>query len=70
MLHAKSQDHMSRWVLEKMFLKVFTINGCGGHLGHMTRIIYKNFAYPFPWNISTAILPLLLIEEEQLSVNN
>ena len=29
-------------VLVKIF-KVFTIYGCGGHLGHVTRTIYINF---------------------------
>ena len=30
-------------VLEKKILKVFTINGHGGHLGHVTCTIYINF---------------------------
>ena len=35
-------------VLEKkFFLKVFTIYGHGGHLGHLTWTIYINFRSPF-----------------------
>ena len=35
-------------VLEKRIFKVFTINGHGGHLGHVTWTIYINFRSPFP----------------------
>ena len=36
-------------VLEKkIFLKVFTIYGHGGHLGQVTWTIYTNFRSPFP----------------------
>ena len=35
-------------VLEKMFLKVFTIHGHGGHLGHVTLTIYITFHSLFP----------------------
>ena len=35
-------------VLEKkIFLRVFTIYGYGGHLGHVTWIIYIYIGYPF-----------------------
>ena len=34
-------------VLEKKILKVFTIYGRGGHLGHVTWNIYINFGSPF-----------------------
>ena len=33
MLHAKFHDHRIICSVE-VFLKVFTIYGCGGHLGH------------------------------------
>ena len=48
MLHAKFQDHMTTGSGGEDFLKVFTIYGRGGHLGHVTRTIYKNFRYLFP----------------------
>ena len=35
-------------VLEKKILKVVTIDGHGGHLGHVTWNIYTNFRFPFP----------------------
>ena len=30
------------------FLRVFTIYGCGGHLGHVTQMPRTNFRSPFP----------------------
>ena len=48
MLHAKSHDHRTISSVGKDFLKVFTIYGRGGHLGHMTWTIYIYFLYPFP----------------------
>ena len=47
MLHTKFQDHRTSGSGED-FLKVFTIYGHGGHLGHVTRTIYTNFGSPFP----------------------
>ena len=35
-------------VLEKKILKVFTIYGHGGHLGHVTCNLYINFCSHFP----------------------
>ena len=46
MLHAKSQDHRTSGS-GKDFLKVFTIYGRGGHLGHVTWAIYINFRSSF-----------------------
>ena len=48
MLQAKFQDHRTSGSGEEDFLKVFTIYGRGGHLGHVTWTIYINFLYPFP----------------------
>ena len=48
MLHAKFQDHRTSGSGEEYFFKVFTIYGCGGHLGHVTLTIYINFHSPFP----------------------
>ena len=45
MLHAKFQDH--RFV-RRIFLKVLTIYGRGGHLDHVTWTIYTNLGSPFP----------------------
>ena len=43
MLHAKSQGHRPSGSGEEDFLRVFTIYGHGGHLGHVTRTIFTNF---------------------------
>ena len=47
MLHAKFQDHRTSGSGEEDFLKVFTIYGRGGHLGHETWTIYTNLGSPF-----------------------
>ena len=43
MLHTKFQGHPSIGSGEEDFFKVFTINGHGGHLGHVTLLICINF---------------------------
>ena len=47
MLHAKLQDPGPLGSGEEDFLKVFTIYGRGGLLGHVTCIIYIHFRSPF-----------------------
>ena len=48
MLHAKFQDPRPLGSGEEdRFLKVFTIYGHGGHLGHVTWIIYIHIGSPF-----------------------
>ena len=46
MLHTKFRENLS--TCSGDFLKVFTIYGHGGHLGHVTWTIYINFHSPFP----------------------
>ena len=46
MLHAKFQDHRDS-DYDKEVLKLFTIYGCGVHLGHATLGIYTNFRSQF-----------------------
>ena len=36
-------------VVPEKISKGFTIYGHGGHLGHVTWIIYKHIDYPFPY---------------------
>ena len=48
MLHAKFQNYRTSGSGEEDFFKVFTINGHGDHLGHVTRTIYINVRSPFP----------------------
>ena len=48
MLHTKFRENWSTGSGEEDFLKVFTIYGHGGHLGHVSWTIYANFGSPFP----------------------
>ena len=48
MLQTKAQGP---FVLEKKFLRVFTIYWHGGHLGHVTQIAQTNFRSPVPWSL-------------------
>ena len=43
MLHTKSQGHRLSGSGEEDFLRVFTMYGRGGHLGHVTKIFCINF---------------------------
>ena len=43
MLHTKSQGYWPSGSGEEDFLRVLTIYGRGGHLGHVTKIFCKNF---------------------------
>ena len=47
MLHTKFQGHRPSGSGEEDFLRVFTIYGRGGHLGHVTKTIWTNFRSPF-----------------------
>ena len=40
-------------VLERRFSKVFTIYGCGGHLGHVTSIMSSDFHFLVPESFHT-----------------
>ena len=53
MLHAKFHDHRTIGSVEKRFLKVFTINEHGGHLGHVTCTIYIFFLSHSPRRLHT-----------------
>ena len=46
MLHTKSQGHQPSGSGEEDFLRVFTIYGRGGHLGHVTKTILTNLSSP------------------------
>ena len=49
MLHTKFRENQPAGSGEEDFLVVFTIYGCGGHLGHATWILQSNFRSPYPW---------------------
>ena len=48
MLHTKFRENRPAGSGEEDFLRVFTIYGHGGHLGHVTRISYINFRSSSP----------------------
>ena len=49
MLHAKFRENRPSG--SRKFLKVFTIYGRGGHLGHVTTMPSTNFRYPYPMRL-------------------
>ena len=48
MLHTKFCENRPAASREEDFLKVFTIYGRGGHLGHVTQMPRTNFRSPYP----------------------
>ena len=48
MLHTKLLQNRLAGSGEEDFLKVFTIYGRGGHLGHVTQVSRTNFRSPCP----------------------
>ena len=48
MLHTKFCGNRLTGSGEKRFLKGFTIYGCGGHLGHVTKISRTKFQCHYP----------------------
>ena len=48
MLHTKFRENRPAGSGEKDFLRVFTIYGRGGHLGHVTQMPRTNFRSPYP----------------------
>ena len=55
MLHTKFQENRPAGSGEEDFLKVFTIYGHGGHLGHVTRIMLTNFHFLVPESSHTKL---------------
>ena len=47
MLHTKFRENWPAGSGED-FLRVFTICGHGGHLGHVTQMLQTNFRSPYP----------------------
>ena len=48
MLHTKFRKNRPAGSGEEDFLRVFTIYGRGGHLGHVTQMPRTNFRSPYP----------------------
>ena len=68
MLHAKFQDNRTSGSGEEDFLKVFTIYGHGGHLGHVTCNISISFHPHFPIRIHMKFGQL--VSEKEMFENN
>ena len=53
MLHTKFRGNQPAASGEKDFLRIFSIYGLGGHLGHVTSIISINFYFDVPRSLLT-----------------
>ena len=53
MLYNKLRENLPAGSGEKDFLRVFTIYGRGGHLGHVTSIMSSDFHYLVPESFHT-----------------
>ena len=53
MLHTKFHENRPAGSGEEDFLRVFTIYGRGGNLGHVTRIMLTNFHFLVPKSFHT-----------------
>ena len=47
MLHIKFRENRPAGSREEDFLRIFTIYGRGGHLGHVTQMPQRNFRSPY-----------------------
>ena len=47
MLHTEFRENQPAGSGEEDFLRVFTIYGLGGHLGHVTQMLRTNFRSPY-----------------------
>ena len=53
MLHSKFRENRPDGSGEEDFLRVFTIYGRGGHLGHVTSIMSSDFHFLVPKSLHT-----------------
>ena len=53
MLHTKFHGNRPAGSGEEGFRRVFTIYGCGGHLGHVTNIMSSDFHFLVPESFHT-----------------
>ena len=53
MLHTKFRENRPAGSGEEDFCRVFTIYGCGGHLGHVTSIMSSDFHFLVPESLHT-----------------
>ena len=53
MLHTNFCENRPAGSVEEDFLRIFTIHGHGGHLGHVTSIMSSDFHFPVPESFHT-----------------
>ena len=67
MLHTKFRENGLAGSGE-VFIRVFTIYGRGGHLGHVTQMPRTNFRSPYPrrLHLNLALIGQAVLREEDL----
>ena len=72
MLHTKFCGNRPAGSGEEDFLRVFTIYGRGGHLGHVTQMLRTNFRSPYPrrLHINLALIGQAVLEKKIEIVND
>ena len=68
MLHTKFHFNRPIGSREKDFLRVFIINGHGGH--HVTQIPQTNFHSPTPWRLYMNLTSISLVVSEEKMLEN
>ena len=65
MLHTKFRGNRPAGFGEEDFLRVFTIYGRGGHLGHVTSIMSSDFHFLLPENFIQNFIQIGTIVSEK-----
>ena len=66
MLHTKFRENRPAGSGEEDFLRVFTIYGRGGHLGHVTKMPRTNFRSPYPRRLYNLALIDQAVSEKKM----
>ena len=65
MLHTKFHGNLPLGSGEEDFSWVFTIYGCGGHLGHVTSIMSSDFHFLVPESFHTNLVQISKVVSEK-----
>ena len=66
MLHTKFRRNRPVGSGEEEFQRVFTIYGCGGHLGHVTSIMSSDFLFPVPEAFIQSLVQIGTVVSEKI----
>ena len=66
MLNTKFRGNRPAVSREEDFLRVFTIYGCGGHLGHVTSIISSDFHFLVPESVHKNLVQIGTVVSEKI----